>query len=140
MKRLHDWRSRLHATIEGAMRTPFAWGTNDCALFAGACVLAVTGEDFRAPYIGTYDSAVSCARRIARDGHKDVADLVLSILGPESEIHPSRARRGDLAVIPSDGAIGTTIGVFDHERIGAVGLTGYATVPRASAQRAFKVG
>src|SRR4051812_38936672 len=44
MTRLHDWQLRLEAFARERAGAPFAWGSNDCALFAADAVQAITGE------------------------------------------------------------------------------------------------
>lgn len=75
---------------------------------------------------------------VARAGFADLADLVASIL---PEIHPSEAKVGDIAAIPTGTALGHGLGVVNgggtilvlrEEGIGVVGLL--------SADRAFRVG
>lgn len=139
MRRHPAWRSRLFNTVHAAIRQPFKWGENDCALFAARCIEAVTGQDAgAAQYLGAYDSRDGAYALLASLGHADLASLIIATLGAASEIHPSRARRGDIALLQT--AEGEAIGVFDTERIGAIGLTGYATLERELAVRAFKVG
>ena len=45
MKRFTDWPARLAAYLEQHRATPFAWGENDCAVFAAGAVKAITGVD-----------------------------------------------------------------------------------------------
>lgn len=42
--RLHDWQVRFEAFARERAREPFAWGRNDCALFAADAVEAITGR------------------------------------------------------------------------------------------------
>lgn len=135
MKRRFDWRSRLNAVVERTMREPFAWGRNDCALFIGDIIEAITGDNPGAIFRGTYDTADGAMSALNAAGYTDLADFASHNF---EEIHPSRARRGDIALI-RDGERWVA-GFFDHERIGSIALTGYATGDRERASRAFKVG
>lgn len=45
MTRLPDWPARLAAYLEAQRVQPFAWGSNDCVLFAAGAVRAITGAD-----------------------------------------------------------------------------------------------
>ncbi len=139
MKRLPDWRSRLFAVIQNSNR-PFEWGENDCALFAARCAEAVLGIDYAEGWRGTYSDMDGAMAALAAHGYTDLPSLLIGILGAEAEIHPSRARRGDLVLIQTESALGWSIGVFDHERIGVLTLQGYGTEDRSKATRAFKVG
>lgn len=45
MTRKHDWQLCLEAFVHERKSMPFAWGTNDCTIFAADCVQALTGVD-----------------------------------------------------------------------------------------------
>lgn len=135
MKRRSDWRSRLVAVVDAAMREPIVWGQRDCALFMGDIVEAIIGTNPAASFRGTYSTRDDGFAALNAAGYADIADFVSKHF---EEIHPSQARRGDIAIV-REGDIALA-GFFEKERIGALALTGYATVPRARAERAFKVG
>lgn len=69
-------------------------------------------------------------------GYADLLDFATRNF---TEVHPSQARRGDIALVRADGDHWTA-GFFADTRIGSLALTGYATVERKKAERAFKVG
>ena len=43
--RLPNWQLRFEAFVAARRSAPFAWGSNDCAIFAADCVQAITGTD-----------------------------------------------------------------------------------------------
>ena len=45
----YDWQIRLEAFLRARQSVPFAWGTNDCVIFAADCVQALTGVDHVPP-------------------------------------------------------------------------------------------
>ncbi|MGL5166629.1 MAG: DUF6950 family protein [Afipia sp.] len=138
MKRLPDWRQRLEAAIDDIRRTPFEWGDHDCGpALAGRVVLALTGEDVAAPYRGKYRTASEAVRLIRDAGFADLADLAASIA---PEIHPSRARIGDIAAFKMDSALGSALGVVNGERVLVIRPEGIGTMSLLQAHRAFKVG
>lgn len=139
MRRLPSWRSRLFAAIQKSGE-PFQWGQNDCAIFTARCVEAVIGTDYAQEWRGTYSDMAGAGRALADHGYDDLPALVIGLLGADSEIHPSQARRGDIALIQTDSALGWAIGVFDHERLGVMTEGGYGTEDRGKASRAFRVG
>lgn len=57
--------------LRATAAAPFAWGRNDCALWAGALVLARTGFDPAADLRGRYDSAFGCRRLVMAAGGLD---------------------------------------------------------------------
>lgn len=139
MKRLPDWRQRLEAVLDDVRRTPFAWGAHDCGpALAGRVVLALTGEDVAAPWRGKYRTASEAVRLIRDAGFTDLADLAASIA---PEIHPSRARVGDIAAFRIDSsALGSALGVVNGERVIVLRPEGTGTMSLLQAHRAFKVG
>lgn len=138
MKRLPDWRERFEAAIDDIRRTPFEWGTHDCGhALAGRIVLALTGEDVTAPYRDNYRTASEAVRLVRDAGFTDLADLVATIL---PEIHPSKARIGDIAAFSTGDALGSALGVVNGERVFVLRHEGIGTMGLLQAHRAFKVG
>lgn len=138
MKRLPDWRVRFEREIDDMRRIPFAWGSHDCGpAFAGRMVLAITGEDLCTPWRGRYGTAGEALRLLRTEGYDDLADLVATLL---PEIHPSRARIGDVAAFPMDSPLGSALGVVNGERVFVLRPEGIGTMELLQAHRAFKVG
>ena len=139
LTRLPDWRTRLSEFIDAVRRTPFEWGTFDCGTgLAGPAVAALTGVDVCLPYRGTYASPQAAMRVVLAAGHRNLGDLVASIL-PELQ-HPSQATVGDIAAVETGSALGWSLGVVNGERIFVLRENGLATVELLTAKRAFKVG
>ncbi|MFN6950990.1 MAG: DUF6950 family protein [Albidovulum sp.] len=137
MKRRRDWRARLHEEIERHRRVPFSWGDgSDCAMFAADCVKAMTGDDPAARFRGRYATAFGALRAVREAGFADLADAISDTF---EEIHPSRARVGDVACFPSDGHFGMTVGIVIGERVAVSFENGIGSACRTEAVRAFKV-
>lgn len=136
MRRLPNWRSKLHAVVEERRRLPIEYGVNDCAIFAADCVLAMTGEDLAADYRGQYHSREEAIQFLYRLGYDDLVSLVADKL---PEISPVRAQIGDVAAIPSE-PIGWALGIFNGETITVLREDALGTVRRELATRAFKCG
>lgn len=87
--------------LAGYLAAPvaFAWGKDDCALWAAKWVLHCTGEDFTAPWQGNYRTERGAARRMRTLGFASVADIASRHL-PERPV--AQACRGDLLLHPSD--------------------------------------
>lgn len=93
--RLPDWQDRLTPILYERLTWPHEWGKHDCALWAAVCREAVTGENFYAPYLGTYDSAIGALRRLREvDGVNSPAELADLKLG--ERLHPAMAKVGDI--------------------------------------------
>ena len=132
--RLPDWRLRFDALITERLHTPFAWGRNDCALFAADNVLALTGVD---PAFGLrgHASARQAARTLRQRG--DLATLVDLHLGPSCS--PALATQGDVMMVPMGGrlALGVCLSCDYAAGPGAIGLL---QTSMANAVCAWKVG
>jgi hypothetical protein len=133
--RLKGWEQALAATTRAAMRTPYAWGVHDCALFAATCVAAVTGEDFAAGFRGGYDDEDGARRLLASLGCADVGDLASRYL---PEIEPPEARRGDVVML--DAAFGPFLAIVDGRTAVGPSARGLTHTPVSQAQRAWRVG
>jgi hypothetical protein len=96
LDRAHDWPEQLIAFVEVRRRMPFAWGSNDCALFAADYVLRITGVDLAATWRG-YDSAEGAAAHIAKVG--GMPAFVASLTPRE----PNLAQRGDIVLADIEG-------------------------------------
>jgi hypothetical protein len=92
--RRQDWRRRLHAALAARREAPFCWGAHDCFLFAADCVLAMTGEDFAAPWRGTYASPMQAWAGLRTSGFGRVRDLIAARFTLSL-----RARQGDLILV-----------------------------------------
>lgn len=93
--RLPDWSMRLQRVVQARLREPFAWGGNDCCLFAADCVLACTGRDPAAGMRGAYRSERQALRLLRRFG--GVEGLAQAHLA--GEILPAMAQRGDVGLL-----------------------------------------
>lgn len=126
------WRQRFDALVAQRLRTPFAWGSHDCCLWAADCVLATTGHDPAADLRGTYTTALGAAR-------------VLSAIGGL----PAAGARGGPAIPPLAAAVGD-VGLVQHDGrdlmavcAGSVWLApaanGLAALPLSAATLAWRV-
>lgn len=140
--RLPDWEDRLSAFVTERMDAPFAWGSNDCALFATACAAAITGKDRAAKYRGTYGDRKGSARALRKLG-KGTLLRTLSDLYPPKPV--AKAMRGDIVWFA--GSAGISLGAFGlfvgEERLadkaGVVMREGLVQIPRHLLTRAWAV-
>jgi hypothetical protein len=112
LKRFTDWEARLAGFILARRGMPFAWGTNDCALFVCDAIVALTGIDPALMFRGQYDNKLSALRALREEGHSDFEHAIsrLCIRHAFEEIHPAMAQRGDVVVLDSEG--GPTLGLL----------------------------
>lgn len=134
--RRKDWPERLMATLDSLRGQPFAWGRNDCCLFAAACIQAVTGLDVAGSYRGRYASEEEALALTGGDVQAFVARMAQQ--HGFAEISPARAMRGDvcLAEMPA----GLCVGIVLGPRVAAQGKAGLVFLPRGCVRRAWRVG
>jgi hypothetical protein len=127
-----DWQSRLAELVAARMDAPFAWGSNDCCLFAADAVLAVTGTDPAADLRGAYTDERGALRVLARLG--GVAGIAEARAG--AEIVPALARPGDIVLGAIDReCLGVCTGLHWH----APSAAGLVCAPMSAALRAWRV-
>lgn len=135
LQRITGWEQSLFAFTKDRLRTPYAWGENDCILFAADAVEAMTGEDLAADHRGTYNGPESAARIIGRAGASDLASFVGLYL---PEIPVALAGRGDIGI--AEGPHGDFAAVCQGRTYIGPSANGIIHVKRAQIFRAFKVG
>lgn len=131
--RLSTWPEDLAEVVARHQARPFEWGGSDCLIFPLECVRAITSRDLL-HLCGEYDSRLGAYRRLQSLGFGTVADAFAAYF---PEIHPAMMGRGDLAAVVDDGAVCGAVCVGASLAGKAIG--GLSFVPRARAQRAFKV-
>ena len=104
LKRALHWETRhFHEFLMGRASAPFAWGSNDCALFAADGIKAITGVDIAAEFRGQYHDEASALEAIeAITGGKTVEDAAAwcaQKFGLSEWQYPLCARRADLVVV-----------------------------------------
>lgn len=134
MARLMDWRPRLTEYLLDCGQTVFAYGDQDCALFAAGAVAAMTGCDPAKDWRGRYRTLNGGLRLMRAAGYRDHIDMVNRNF---ASVHPAFAGDGDLAsvVTPEGDAMGVIMG----EVIYLTGPAGAAMKPRTAATMAWVV-
>lgn len=131
--RREDWPERLESLIRARECVPFAWGTNDCALFAADAIYAMTDMDLARGYRGEYRTARGAARLLAElpGGLSTVPSVVLM------EIGFAYALRGDIVLF--NGGNGQQLGVCIGEKFVAPGRVGLVAWSMSRALKAWRV-
>lgn len=99
MKRLQDWQIRFEAFMAERANTPFAWGTNDCCIFAADCIQAITGTDPAPEYLRKHRTEKQALR--ALKSHGGILGIATSVLGQSEPA--SMACIGDIVLATSAG-------------------------------------
>ena len=132
--RLPDWQTRLEAFVRQRQHLPFAWGSNDCCLFAADAVLAITGHDLAPGLRGAYSTPQQGLRRVAARG--GVQAIACKALGAATG--PLRARVGDIVLVQIDGQ--DALGLCNGTSVLGPSAAGIVAMGMGSALAAWKVG
>ena len=95
MKKHYDWQIRFEAFVRERRSMPFAWGTNDCAIFASDCVLALTGTDPAPASLRKHKTAKQGTRVVHRHGGLGV--IATRALGDSKPV--AFAQVGDVVLV-----------------------------------------
>lgn len=97
--RCWDWEKRWHAFLGETRNRPFAFGEQDCALWALRAIDAMCDTAFATPLRGTYDSLDGARAVCAACGWTTLIDGCAELFGaPLASV--LLAQRGDVIVIP----------------------------------------
>jgi hypothetical protein len=127
-----DWQLRYEALMAQRARTPFAWGVNDCVLFAADCTQALTGQDHAAAHRG-YASAREALVAVKAAG--GLHAIATAALGPA--VSPLMAGVGDVCLVQ----VGRrqALGVCNGTTVLGPSPAGLVAVPLDRAVAAWKV-
>lgn len=131
-QRRHDWMLQLAAVVSARLAAPFAWGANDCCLFAADCVHAITGQDPAADLRGTYTTELGAGRVL--QAHGGITGLACDRLGPV--IRADLAQPGDVGLVWM--VRRPTLAVCVGQHFMAPGVCGLVVVPTNEVQRAWR--
>jgi hypothetical protein len=133
----------FHDFLQARARMPFAWGSNDCALFAADAIEAITGTDIAADFRGKYtDEASAFALIQSLTGGKTVADAAAYCATKAGLVeleHPLMAQRGDLVVIPDSGRLISGVVGLNGRHVISPGEKILKTLPISDVERAWRV-
>jgi hypothetical protein len=133
--RAKDWQEgAYHRFLLERAQRPFAWGSNDCALFAADGIEAMTGVDIAFDFRGRYHDAAGAVAAIgAVTGGTTIADAAewcAQKHGLPEWRHPLQAQRGDLVVFDAG----------DGLQAGLIHLTGaHVVLPGETGLRIVRV-
>jgi hypothetical protein len=102
LTRLHTWEREFHAFLSSRIALPFAYGSNDCCLFACDGLHSMTGVDIAKHFRG-YSTAIGALRAIRKVTGGSTVDDAAAYCANKYSIpelaHPFLAKRGDLVLI-----------------------------------------
>lgn len=125
-KRTQGWEIRLGKFLMARQKMPFAWGSNDCLIFAADAVKEMTGTDPAAQWRG-YTTKEEADVILAKEG--SLTTLITIGLGIPPHASYRLASRGDIAL--ADFGNGSTGCVVDDSgaRLAAVTEKGLMRIP-----------
>jgi len=142
IERFNDWPARLSEFIAARREMPFAWGVNDCCLFAADAIIAMTGTDFAAPFRGLYDTARGALEVVRGRGELfgvgDVTAELMCLYGIR-EVPPPFAQRGDLVLLEREHGESLGIISLDGTDVWAPGDEHLVCVPISEGRRAWRI-
>jgi hypothetical protein len=137
MTRPEDWPERLAAFIEQRRAIPFAWGTQDCMMFAADAVLMLCGVDVMAQYRGAYATEAEGDALLDRDGGMETILATAAQAAGLAERAPKLAQRGDLVLVEHGNLL--MAGIVTGTAVAVTGADGVAFVSTRKITRAWAV-
>jgi hypothetical protein len=125
--RHYQWQESMHKFVVSKATVPFAFGTNDCAMFVSDHIKAITGIDI-------------AAKQYAAAGGLDTHFAKIAAANGFTEIPVVYAQRGDVLFNPQSGQ--PALLVMDFDGIHAIGIhdTGTARIKaRGNCTRAWRI-
>lgn len=134
MQRLPNYRANLLDLIAAKETEPFAYGKNDCSLFASDCVYAQTEIDLVAEHRGRYRTMAGGIRRLKEAGYTSHVDFLEKNFG---EVPVAFAQFGDLGIVETD--MGPAIVVMLGAIAAGINETGLVKFDVFFCKRAFAI-
>jgi hypothetical protein len=102
LTRLHSWEREFDSFLSSRIALPFAYGSNDCCLFACDGLHSLTGVDIAEDFRG-YSTATGALRAIRKVTGGSTVEDAAAYCAKKYNIpelaHPFLAKRGDLVLI-----------------------------------------
>jgi len=131
--RCNNWPDLLTAYIERKRHEAFAWGSNDCCLFAADWVELCTGKDYAETWRGRYSSGLGAVRVLDQAGGVEALVDALRL----HRVAPQQARRGDIVAQQAGGGI--TLGICLGLNTAFVAKTGLVFMPISNVETAWRI-
>lgn len=144
LTRLEHWATRsLHDFLKSTMHTPFAWGSNDCALFAANGIKAMTNTDIAFEFRGKYTTKIGALKAIKTitggTTPEDAVAYCANKFGLKERIHPLMAQRGDLVVFDNAGEVIAGLVHLNGRSVVSVSDKGTVILPITCVTRSWSV-
>lgn len=131
--RRDNWPKLLAQFIEARRAQPFAWGSNDCCIFAADWVEICTGVDYAKTWRSRYTSAIEAVRFLDQAGGLEALVDALGL----NRVSPQLAGRGD--IIAQEAGRGVTLGICLGVTTAFAAKTGLVFGPITNVETAWKI-
>jgi hypothetical protein len=131
--RRYDWAAQMFAVIDAHQDSEFAWGVNDCCLFAARVVDAMCGTKHEKTLAEKYNDEASALAYIEESG--GIAAAVDTFIGPHKT--QGRPARGDVVLIHYNDR--DALGICVGGEIAVQNTDGVAYIPRSAALKYWSV-
>ena len=141
MNRFQDWPLRLEAYLSFVSEDAFAWGSNDCALFACNVARELTGVDLAEKFRGKYHTkagAYAALKKFSGGGLESIATKMAAEHGMK-EVPPLMAQRGDIVLLETTQGPTLAIVSMDGIHVTAPGPASLELWPLDKGRRAWRV-
>jgi hypothetical protein len=144
LTRTPHWRTReFDQFLRARSPMPFAWGSNDCSLFAADAIQSFTGVDLASDFRGKYtdeESAMALCKCVAGAATIEAAAIYCATKhGLVEWSYPLFARGGDLVLVNDSGRLISAVIHLNGRHAVTVGEAGLKVLPITSVARAWAV-
>lgn len=144
LKKHEHWHTRaFHNFLLEMADKPFAWGTNDCALFAANAIQSFTDVDIAADFRGKYTTELGAMKAIVQiGGGETVADAAAYCANKHGLVehkYPLMAKRGDLVVVDNGGTLIAGVVHLNGRHVVSIGENGLVRLPITQIKKSWSV-
>ena len=144
LTRTPHWATReFHDFLLKRAQEPFAWGKNDCSLFAADAILTFTGidlaDDFRGKYTDEAGAMELCKSVTGTATIEAAAAWCAQKHGLVEWTYPLMAKRGDLVLVMESGRLISAVIHLNGREAVTVGQDGLKRLPISGVKRAWAV-
>jgi len=131
---------KLIKAIQDAAKKKFAWGENDCVIFAAKCLEAQGDSSFciLTKYLGQYKDEFGAYMTMRRHGVHDPEELATQLLGPLRTPDDSAPVDGEIVSITPDGQSIPVLGVVFAGKAYFLTPVGMYTIPSHQVEKVWR--
>jgi hypothetical protein len=144
LRRTDHWATReFYKFLLARANEPFAWGTNDCSLFAADAIQSFTGVDLAVDFRGKYHDETSamavCKSVTGTASIEAAATYCANKFALVEWPAPLLAKRGDLVLVNDAGSLISAVVHLSGRHAVTVGPNGLKKIPITSVAKAWAI-